>query len=115
MPLARPIPAPLIELIAQRLQVLGQPLRIRLVERLDRAGEASVRALADELGVTPYNASQHLGVLRQAGVVTRRQRGRQALYRLADSSAVPVYELVAERLGERASSLERGMGGSPGA
>ena len=36
----------------ERLRVLGQPLRIRLIDRLDRRGEVTVSALAEELGVT---------------------------------------------------------------
>jgi hypothetical protein len=65
MSLPRPIPDALAELIAYRLRVLGQPVRIQLLDHLERDGEASVRALADEVGITPYNASQQLGVLRQ--------------------------------------------------
>lgn len=49
MPLPRPIPDPLVELIARRLQVVGQPQRIRLLDRLDREGVASVGQLAAEL------------------------------------------------------------------
>lgn len=65
-----------VNLIASRLRVLGQPLRVRLIDHLDRSGEAHVQALADELAATQQNTSKHLGALWRAGVVTRRQEGR---------------------------------------
>lgn len=112
--LPRPIPDALAELIAARLRVLGQPLRVRLIDRLDRAGEASVQAIANEVGVTAYNASQQLGVLRQAGLVKRRQHGRRALYRVSDPTAVIVYEQAARGLAEQARGLEQRMHNEPG-
>lgn len=39
VPVARPIPDPLVELVARRLWILGQPVRVRLVDRLERLGE----------------------------------------------------------------------------
>lgn len=113
MILPRPIPDALAELIAHRLRVLGQPVRIRLVDRLDAAGEASVQALADDLGLTAYNASQQLGVLREAGLVQRRQSGRHALYRVAYPTALSVYEQVAEELADQMRALERRMRARP--
>lgn len=72
-----------MDLVARRLQLLGQPLRIRLIDALDRLGEMSVQALADEIVTTQQNASNHLGMLARAGLLGRRQEGRQARYVLA--------------------------------
>ena len=101
--LSRPVSASSAELLARHLKVIGQPVRVRLIETLDRAGEASVGDLAEAVGVSVYDASQHLKVLRSAGVVTRRQEGRRGLYRLVQGGkAVDVYELVAADLRRRA-------------
>jgi len=100
MALTRPIPELLLEPLARQLQVLGQPVRVRLIDRLDLEGALSVGVIAGELGVTSYNASQQLGVLRRAGIVSRRQRGREGIYALVDERALAVYELVAASLGE---------------
>lgn len=43
MVLPRPVPAPLVELIAQRLRVLGQPVRIRLIDERGRRERAGAR------------------------------------------------------------------------
>jgi DNA-binding transcriptional ArsR family regulator len=110
--LPRPIPEGLLEPLAGRLRVLGEPLRIRLVELLDREGELSVGELAGELQVSSHNASQQLAVLRRAGVVSRRQRGREGIYRLVDGRAVAVYELVWASLEEERRRRSRELGGS---
>jgi DNA-binding transcriptional ArsR family regulator len=60
--------------VADRLRVLGQVVRLRLVEQL-RAGEATPQELADTLGLTQQNVSKHLQVLHRSGVVARRPDG----------------------------------------
>lgn len=49
-------------------------------------GEASVQGLAAQLGTSHQNASQHLGVLHQAGIVRRRKVKRSTHYELVDWS-----------------------------
>jgi DNA-binding transcriptional ArsR family regulator len=67
--------------------------------------------LAQAVGVTPYKASRHLAALQQAGVVHRRPRGNYALYRLADPTVMPLYELVARGLAEPTGGARAGVGG----
>ncbi len=93
--------------MARRLQVLGQPTRIRLIDGLDADGEDSVQHLAQAVGITQYNASQHLAVLRESGIVRRRQQGRIGYYSLADRSAISVYERVAVGLADQYHRLGR--------
>lgn len=106
MPLPRPIPDPLVELIAHRLRVLGQPLRIKLLDRL-QSGEASVQELADELDALPQNVSQHLGLLYQAGMVSRRQVGSRACYAIADLSTLSILLVVSESLGRQLAEIAK--------
>lgn len=100
----------MLEPIARQLQVLGQPMRTRLIDRLGLEGELSVSAIASRLDITSYNASQQLGVLRRAGVVSRRQRGREGIYALADEHALSVYELVWTSLEEERRRRNRRLG-----
>lgn len=105
VPVARPISDPLVELVARRLRVLGQPVRVRLVDRVERLGEVHVQALADELAATQQNTSKHLGALLRAGVVSRRQDGRVTLYALADPKAFVVVEMVATAIAIELSGM----------
>lgn len=95
MTLARPLADPLVELTASRLRVLGQPVRIRLVDLLDELGETHVQALAVHLDTTQQNTSKHLGVLWRAGVLTRRQQGRVTMYKIDDHETFAMIERVA--------------------
>ncbi|MGH2714497.1 MAG: ArsR/SmtB family transcription factor [Thermoleophilaceae bacterium] len=62
--LPRPIPRGAAEAIADRLRVLGQPVRVRIIDRLHLDGEQTVGGLAGLLGERLNNVSQHLAVLR---------------------------------------------------
>ena len=63
-------------------RALTDPKRLALLHQL-RDGERAAGALATDLGCTLANASQHLAVLRHAGLVTSRRAGTSIHYRLA--------------------------------
>ena len=86
MPIPHPLPEPLVELVAQRFRLIGEPMRIRLLDRL-RTDEQSVGELADALGATQQNVSKHLACLHQAGIVARRKDGNRVVYSIADESS----------------------------
>jgi DNA-binding transcriptional ArsR family regulator len=90
-----PLPPELVARIAERFRVLGEPMRIRLLDAL-REGEATVSELQEATGASQQNASQHLGVLMRAGIVDRRKRGNFSVYSIADPT---VFELCDEVCG----------------
>jgi DNA-binding transcriptional ArsR family regulator len=95
MDLPSPIPVDLAELIAARLRVIGDPTRIRILDLL-REDELTVTEVTDALGTSQQNASKHLGVLLQAGIVARRKDGNTSIYSIADRG---VYELCEQVCG----------------
>jgi DNA-binding transcriptional ArsR family regulator len=102
--LPRPIPDPIIQLISRRLEVLAEPTRIRLIDLLDDGGEDAVHQLADRLGLTTYNVSQHLGVLRDAGSARRRRTPANSRWSgLGDESPI-AHSVVNQRAGDVCSS-----------
>ena len=68
--LPHPIPADLAELVARRFRVLAEPMRIRLLDCL-RDGSATVGELQLATEASQQNVSKHLGVLLDAGFVSR--------------------------------------------
>lgn len=93
MELPRPLPDPLVELIAQRFRVIGDPMRIKLLDRL-REDSATVGELVQVVGASQQNVSKHLGVLAQAGIVSRAKEGTAVRYAIADPSVFELCELV---------------------
>ena len=87
--LPHPLPEPLVELVAQRFRVLGEPMRIKLLDRL-RDGEASVGELQEALGASQQNVSKHLAILHSAGMVSRSKQGNRTVYAISDPG---VFEL----------------------
>ena len=101
----------LIDLIAHRFRVLGDPTRIRLLDSL-RRGEANVQELTDSLGGTQQNVSKHLGVLLQAGIVGRRKVGNYVFYYVIDDGVFTLCEHVCGGLAEQVDALRRVVGGT---
>jgi ArsR family transcriptional regulator, virulence genes transcriptional regulator len=89
---------------AEVCKVLTDPKRLMLIDAL-RAGERSVGDLADAIGVALPNASQHLAVLRGAGLVDSRRTGTSVMYRLAEPGIVAacdvIHAIVDRRLAHR--------------
>jgi DNA-binding transcriptional ArsR family regulator len=87
------------------LKELVDPLRLRVIDRLGHAGPATVSRLAAELGVSLPQLSNHLRRLRDAGLVSVRRSGRQAIYELADpglQQLLPLLDSITGRVLERA-------------
>ena len=68
---------------------LGDPNRRAIVELL-RPGERSVREIAEVLPISRPAVSQHLRVLKRAGLVIEEARGTRRLYRLHDEGVAAV-------------------------
>ncbi|HXQ86079.1 MAG: metalloregulator ArsR/SmtB family transcription factor [Gaiella sp.] len=111
MPLPHPLPEPIVELVAQRFRVIGEPMRIRILDRL-RDGEATVAELTEHLATSQQNVSKHLGVLHQAGILSRRKDGTSTLYAIADESVLALCEQVCGGLQRQFSDLAELVGGA---
>jgi DNA-binding transcriptional ArsR family regulator len=74
-------------------RALGDPKRLCVLESL-AGGEASVGELASRVSCQVPNMSQHLAVLRSAGIVAARRDGSTVYYRLADPRVLEAYRVL---------------------
>jgi DNA-binding transcriptional ArsR family regulator len=74
-------------------RALADPKRLCVLESLAR-GELSVSDLSTRVGCQVPNMSQHLAVLRGAGLVTTRRDGSTIFYRLSDPRVLEAYRLI---------------------
>lgn len=102
MTLPSPIPTDLAEMIAARLRVIGDPTRIRILDLL-RDDELTVTQITEQLDTSQQNASKHLGMLLQAGILARRKDRNNSIYSVADRG---VYELCEQVCGGLQLQLE---------
>ena len=103
---------------AEICRVLGHPRRLQILDLL-ADGEKSTAQLLRELGVNKVNLSQHLALLKRAGLVETLHRGRETSYRLSFLEIKDACRLIREVLGARlrqgsrlVRSLERAANGS---
>jgi rhodanese-related sulfurtransferase/DNA-binding transcriptional ArsR family regulator len=78
--------------LAEVAKALGHEHRIELIEQLAQ-GPRSVEALAERVGLSVANASQHLQQLRRTGLVEAQRDGKRVIYRLADDAQVDIVAL----------------------
>lgn len=106
---------------AELCKVLTDPKRLALLDAL-RSGDRSVGELADSIGATLANTSQHLGVMRSAGLVEGHRDGTTVRYRIAEPAITAacdiVHGIVERRLerrapGTTAAAGSTGLGGDP--
>jgi DNA-binding transcriptional ArsR family regulator len=109
-PIPHPLPQPLVDLIAQRFRVMGEPMRIRLLDAL-RDGPLTIGELTEAVGATQQNVSKHVAVLAQAGIVGREKDGNRVRCFIADESVFALCELVCGGLRRQAAELDSALGG----
>jgi ArsR family transcriptional regulator len=74
-------------------RALSDPKRLCVLETL-ASGERSVSELSRDVGCQVPNMSQHLGVLRSAGLVSTRREGTTVYYSLTDHKVIEAYQLI---------------------
>lgn len=76
-------------------RALADPTRRALFERLERDGEQTVGRLTAQSGVSQPAVSKHLGLLRDAGLVTGRREGRDVHYSARREGLTPFVDWMA--------------------
>ena len=94
----------LYELHASICQTLANPKRLEIITHL-RNGEKSVTELTGAMQISQANLSQHLGLMRQKGIVVARREGLNIYYRLSNSKIIQACDLMRQVLLE---NLETG-------
>ncbi|HVM79273.1 MAG TPA: metalloregulator ArsR/SmtB family transcription factor [Stellaceae bacterium] len=84
---------------AEVAKALGHAHRQEIVEQLAQC-ERSVEAVAERVGLSVANASQHLRLMRGAGLLASRRAGKHVLYRLSDTSVIDLIAAL-RRVAER--------------
>ncbi len=97
---SRAMSADALELVAARFRAMGEPIRLRILQTLERR-EMSVSAVTAIVGSSQPNVSKHLKVLQDAGLITRRAAGSTAYYSIADAMVFELCDMVCVKLRDR--------------
>ena len=101
-----PVPPEVVQQVAEYFSVLGEPMRLRLLNLL-RDGEKCVQELVEAIETSQANVSKHLKVMLQAGILSRRSEGTSAYYSVADDLIFELCNLVCDRLATRIEQQAR--------
>lgn len=96
----------LFDEFARVAKALSSGRRAEIVDLLAN-GERSVESIAGEISSSVANVSQHLQVLRRAGLVSARRQGTSVFYRLASAGVVRLWRSVQEVAKDRVAEVER--------
>jgi DNA-binding transcriptional ArsR family regulator len=83
----------MLDLIARRFRMLGEPYRLRILQELE-TGEKAVGELVEELVGNQSNVSKHLQILHDSGLVSRRRDGVSIVYAISDPMVFQLCALV---------------------
>jgi DNA-binding transcriptional ArsR family regulator len=95
----------MIELVARRFQVLGEPCRLRILQALQ--GKAmTVNQIVETLEGNQPNISKHLQILFDTGLVGRERSGNSVCYSIADPVVFKLCELVCRSTARQAAQVQ---------
>ncbi len=80
-----------------KFSALGDPNRRRIVELLANQGPLTATEISEKFSVSPSAISQHLKILREAGLIQMKKKAQKRIYAI-DSAAVHEMEIWAKRL-----------------
>ena len=95
----------LFEMQAEISKTLANPLRLAMLHLL-KDGEKTVNDLAQNLGISQSNVSQHLALMRQRQIVKTRKTGSTVYYRVASPKISQACNMVREVLIEQLSQKQ---------
>lgn len=87
---------------AEMCQVLSHPKRLEMISVL-RDGEMTVGQLANKVGLTVGNVSQHLSMMKERHILVSRKEANSVYYRIANPKLVRCFDMMREMLFEQIS------------
>jgi ArsR family transcriptional regulator len=97
------------ELIARRFRALSDPTRLRILDALRRQDEASVGEIAELVGGSQQNVSNHHGALHAEGYVSLRKRGTRSIYRIAHPGVHQICDGISAGIEAQLAEMEAAL------
>jgi ArsR family transcriptional regulator len=89
------------ERLAEIFKALGHPTRVKIVEYL-ADGEKCVKDIWQEIGVPQPTVSQHINILKNAGIISFRKDGVKTCYRVEMPVVIEILKLLEKEVGNGA-------------
>ena len=90
----------LYKIHAEVCKVFSNPTRLEILNLL-RDKEMSVTELIGKTKLSQANISQHLGIMKNKGIVTSNRKGKNIYYKLTNPKIIKAFDIIREVLAER--------------
>ena len=82
-----------VETASRSMKAMSHPLRLMILCKLGE-DEFSVQDIVDNVGTSQSNISQHLGILKDKGVLVTRKEANKVFYRVSDERTLKLLEMM---------------------
>lgn len=89
-----------MERYAEIFKALAHPIRLKIVCGLMRKDECNVSIMVEKLGIPQPTVSQHLNILKNAGIITGYKKGTQVCYKITDEKTKNIIKSLEVQLCE---------------
>jgi len=89
-----------MEKYAEIFKALAHPIRLKIVCGLIKKKECNVSIMVEKLELPQPTVSQHLNILKNAGIISGYRKGTQICYKVVDENAVKIIESLGDKLCE---------------
>lgn len=86
--------------LAEIFKALAHPIRLKIVCGLSKKEECNVSIMVEKLGVAQPSVSQHLNILKNAGVITGYKKGTQVCYKVTNATVLKIVKVLEAELCE---------------
>ncbi|SMP13437.1 transcriptional regulator, ArsR family [Desulfurobacterium pacificum] len=83
------------EKVAEILKALGHPTRVKIIKYL-ADGEKCVKEIWQELEIPQPTVSQHINILKNAGIISYKKDGVKTCYKIEDPRVIDIIKLLSE-------------------
>ncbi len=83
-----------LEDAASKLRAIAHPMRIAIIEMLDKNKQMNVTSIYEKLKIEQASASHHLNILKSKGVLESRRSGKNTFYSLRDNALKTIIECI---------------------
>lgn len=90
--------------VADRLSVMGHPVRLMIIGLLKSCEEAAVGEIAERLHLPMASVSQHLKTMERVGLLRYRREGRQNYYSVRMQMVTQICDVICHQLEEETQS-----------
>lgn len=83
-----------MEKLSEIFKALAHPIRLKIVCGLIKKEECNVSIMVEKLDVPQPTVSQHLNILKNAGIITGYKKGTQVCYKVTDEVAKKIIQAL---------------------